>query len=159
MKSLAILTLLAGALSAAEAVSIPDAFAQGTMSLNARLRHESVQQSGLKDAAALTLRTRVGFTTAAWQGWKAMLEAENITAADGDSYNQAGLNPGGAGRAVIADPESTEINQAWVAFTRGKTTATVGHPARVQRLGGPVPGHPGGRPEKHLPENRHHASR
>lgn len=126
MKSLAILTLLAGALSAAEAVSIPDAFAQGTMSLNARLRHESVQQSGLKDAAALSLRTRVGFTTAAWQGWKAMLEAENITAADGDSYNQAGLNPGGAGRAVIADPESTEINQAWVAFTRGKTTATVG---------------------------------
>jgi hypothetical protein len=80
----------------------------------------------LRDSDALTLRTRLAYTTAAWHGWKFSAEAENITAADADAYNQAGLNPGGAGRTVIADPEGTEINQAWVAYASGKTTATLG---------------------------------
>ncbi len=122
----ALLLAVASPLTAADPASFGEAFAQGKISLNARLRHESVEQTGLRDAAALTLRPRLGFTTAAWSGWKAMLEAENITAAGSDRYSQAGLNPGGAGRAVIADPESTEINQAFVAYARGKTTTTLG---------------------------------
>ena len=122
----ALLLFPAGALAAAEPVSLSDAFAKGKVSLNLRLRDERVAQTGLRDAEALTLRTRLGFTTAAWQGWKAMIEAENITAVDGDSYSQAGLNPGGTGKAVIADPETTEINQAWVASTMDKTTLTLG---------------------------------
>ncbi len=123
--SLALL-LSALPLVAADAVSVSDALAQGKVSLNARLRYESVEQTGLRDAEALTLRTRLGYTTVPWHGWKAMLEAENIFAANGDSYSQAGLNPGGNGKAVIADPETTEINQAWIAFSQDKTTATVG---------------------------------
>jgi hypothetical protein len=123
----AVSTLLAATVvPAAEPTSIADAVARGKVSVNARLRYEGVEQSGLRDADALTLRTRLGYTTAAMQGWKAMLEAENVTAADGDSYSQAGINPGGAGRAVVADPESTEINQAWLAFESGKTQATLG---------------------------------
>ncbi len=119
--------LAACALScAAEPASFPDAIAQGKVSLNARLRYEGVEQTGLRDANALTLRTRLGYTTAAWNGWKFMLEAENITAADGDSYSQAGLNPGGAGKAVVADPESTEINQVFAAFSGGHTSVTLG---------------------------------
>ncbi len=117
---------VAGAAFAAEATSLEDAFTQGKLSLNLRLRYEDVQQTGLLDGEALTLRTRLGFTTASWQGWKAMVEAEDIRAADGDSYSQAGLNPGGAGKAVIADPEATEINQSWLAYTFDQTTATVG---------------------------------
>jgi hypothetical protein len=120
------LLALAGSLSAAEPASISDAFARGKVSLNARLRYEGVEQTGLRDADALTLRTRLGYTTAPLRGWKVMVEAENVIAADGDSYSQAGLNPGGAGRAVVADPETTEINQAWIAFSQDKTTATVG---------------------------------
>lgn len=128
MKSVIILLVLAGAgaLLAAEPASISDAFAQGKVSLNARVRYEQAEQTGLKDSAAFTLRTRLGYATASFHGWKVMVEAENITAADGDSYNQAGLNAGGTGRAVIADPESTEINQAWIAYTQDKTTATFG---------------------------------
>ncbi|MBI2516232.1 MAG: alginate export family protein [Opitutae bacterium] len=116
----------AGALVATEPASLNEALAQGQVSLNARLRHESVAQTGLRDAAALTLRTRLGYTTASFHGWKVMLEAENITAADGDSYSQAGLNPGGAGKAVIADPETTELNQAWLACTVDKSMLAVG---------------------------------
>ncbi len=112
--------------SAAESASVADALARGKVSLHTRLRYEGVDQTGWRDADALTLRTRLGYTTAALQGWKAMLEAENVTAADGDSYSQAGINTGGAGRAVVADPESTEINQAWFAFESGQTQATLG---------------------------------
>jgi hypothetical protein len=106
--------------------SFGDVFEQGTVSLNARLRYEGVQQSNLRAADALTLRTRLGFTTAPWQGLKAMVEAEHIVAADGDRYSQAGLNPAATGRAVVADPETSEINQGYFAYTSGKTTATLG---------------------------------
>jgi len=129
MRALSLATvsaLLTVAATAAEPASVADALARGKVSVNARLRYEGVDQTGLRDADALTLRTRLGYTTASLQGWKAMLEAENITAADGDSYSQAGINPGGAGRAVVADPESTEINQAWLAFESGQTQATLG---------------------------------
>ncbi|MEO6875894.1 MAG: alginate export family protein [Opitutaceae bacterium] len=121
-----LLASLAGPVFASNAASPTEAFSQGKFSLNARLRYEEVQQTGLLDGEALTLRARIGFTTAAWQGWKAMLEAEGITAADGDSYSQAGINAGGAGHAVIADPEMSEISQAWVAYSTGATTATLG---------------------------------
>ena len=117
--------LCSGAFAAAPA-SFADAFAQGKVSLNARLRYEGVEQSGLRDADALTLRTRLGFAPAPFHGWKFLVEAENITAADGDSYSQAGLNPGGAGRAVVADPETTELNQLLAAFTHDQTTVTLG---------------------------------
>jgi hypothetical protein len=113
-------------LNAAEPVNLSEAFAQGKVSLNVRARYEGVEQTGLKDADALTLRTRLGFTTAALNGLKASVEFENITSPDGDRYSQAGLNPGGAGRAVVADPEGSEVNQAWLAYTSGKTTATLG---------------------------------
>lgn len=118
--------LIAAAVSAAEPATLAEAFAQGRVSLNLRLRYEGVRQTGLRDADALTLRTRLGFATAPLRGWKALIEAENIVAADGDSYSQAGLNAGGAGRAVVADPESTEINQAFLSYTGGQTTVTAG---------------------------------
>ncbi len=122
----ALLLATAATVFAAPPASLADAFAQGKVSLNTRLRYESVAQTGLRDATAFTLRTRLGFTTAPLAGWKALLEAENIVAADGDRYSQSGLNPGGASRAVIADPEITEINQAFIAYASGKTTFTVG---------------------------------
>ena len=116
----------AAAAAAATADNLADAITKGQPSINLRLRYEGVDQTGLRDAEALTLRTRLGFTTASLHGWKAMLEAENITAYDGDRYSQAGINPGGAGRAVVADPEGTELNQAWLACTADGTTVTAG---------------------------------
>lgn len=117
---------VAGTGFAADATSPLGAFTTGKVSLNLRLRYEDVQQTGLLDAEALTLRSRLGFTTTAWQGWTAMLEGENVTAADGDSYSQAGINPGGAGRAVIADPEMNVITQAWLTFSTPSDRATLG---------------------------------
>ncbi len=115
--------LLAGLLAATTATAAPDA---ARISLDLRLRSEEVRQTGLLDAEALTLRTRLGVSPAPWNGWTALLEVENIAPLDGDAYSQAGINPGGAGRAVVADPRGTEINQAWVAHTGGATTLTAG---------------------------------
>jgi hypothetical protein len=128
MKTAIILLTLVGAgpLLAAGPATFSDALAQGKVSLNLRARYEGVDQTGLKEAQALTLRTRLGYTTATYQGLKALVEFENIASPDGDAYSQAGINPGGAGRAVVADPEGSEVNQTWLAYTAAQTTVTVG---------------------------------
>lgn len=138
MKSLPVLLLLPAVLVAANPApaspaaaspapaSLAEAVAQGRVSVNARLRFEGVEQTGLLDAEAMTLRTRLGFTTARFAGWQFLAEAENVAALDGDSFSQAGLNPAAGPRAVVADPETTELNQLWAAFTHGATTVTAG---------------------------------
>jgi len=126
MFALLCLAVAVGDVRCAPAGNLAEALAAGRVSLNLRLRDEAVRQSGLRDANALTLRTRLGFTTAPLAGWQAMAEAENVAAFDPDAYSQAGLNPGGAGRAAIADPTGTEVNQAWLGYTHGPTAVTVG---------------------------------
>jgi len=106
--------------------SITEALTTGSVSLNARLRYEYAAQDGLDDAHAPTIRTRLGYSTAAFSGLKARFEAENITAIDSDGYNQAGLNPGGAGKVVVADPETTEVNQVWLNYAGEYLSATLG---------------------------------
>ena len=126
-RSLSLFALLVVAVShGAEPPSLGDAFTQGKVSLNARLRYEHVDQAPLRDANAVTLRTRLGFTTARYAGWQAMIEGENVLPFDGSTYSQAGLNTSGRGRAVVADPASTEINQLWLSFAHEKTTGTLG---------------------------------
>lgn len=119
----AALTVTASPFAAAPATRAPN---QPAINLNVRLRSENVDQTGLLDANALTLRTRLGVTTAQVEGWQLMVEGENIVALDGDAYNQSGLNPVAAKRAVVADPETTELNQAWLAYQTGKTALTLG---------------------------------
>ncbi|MBW7894385.1 MAG: hypothetical protein H3C27_04660 [Opitutaceae bacterium] len=120
------LVALTIATAAAQPDALSDAINGGKLSLNVRTRYEAVEQTGLRDAGALTLRARLGFTTAPVNGLKALLEFEHISALDGDRYSQAGLNPGGAGRAVVADPEGTEVNQAALSFAPQATTFTLG---------------------------------
>jgi hypothetical protein len=113
---------LAGAGFAAETASgLP-----GTFSLNIRARYEAVEQTGLREGEAVTVRTRLGFTTATWEGFRAMVEAENISAVNGDHYSQAGLNPAAGNRAAVADPEVSEVNQGWIGYTFGHTALTLG---------------------------------
>ena len=125
---LGLAVMIASAAAAQPAVTLADAFSEGKVSLNARLRLEDAEQTGFRDSEAITLRTRLGFLTAPLHGFRGMLEMENVTALDPDSYNQGGLNvPGaGAGRVVIADPEVTEVNQAWLGYTHADTTLTAG---------------------------------
>lgn len=103
--------------------------ASGQILLDARLRYEAVSQDGLaKDAQALTLRTRLGYETAAIHGFKLLAEAENVTALD-ERYNSQ-VN-GKTTYPVVADPETTQLNRLQLSWSGpisagGSGGATVG---------------------------------
>jgi hypothetical protein len=87
--------------------SATGAAADGKVNLDLRLRYEQVQQdNALRDADALTLRTRLGYASAPWRGVSAFAEFEHV-AAWVDDYA-----PEQPGYSVIADPAGSELNQA-----------------------------------------------
>jgi len=109
---------------AAEADSLSQALAEGTPSLSIRLRLETVDQDGFdEDATAVTMRTALGYETLPLRGWQGFLELENVNDF-GEAYNST-VN-GTTDRPVIADPESTETNQAWIRKTFERTSVTAG---------------------------------
>jgi hypothetical protein len=126
MKTTRLLLGLSLVTSVAVAETDAPEWLEEALSLNLRARYEGVENSFFEDAEAITLRTRLGFAPELGHGWSLMLEGENIYAFDSDSYNQAGLNPGGAGKAVIADPEITELNQAWLGWANADTRVKLG---------------------------------
>ena len=96
----------------------------GDVILDMRLRHETVDQDGFaKDAQALTLRTRLGYETPAWRGFKALVEVENVAVLDG-SYNST--TNGRTRYPVVADPKGTELNRAQVSWTGAQGDVVVG---------------------------------
>ena len=91
-----------------------------------RLRYESVKQdNALEDADALTLRSRVGYKTANYEGFSAVIEVEDVRElVDDFSVPPAGVRPGEF--SVIADPEGTEIDQAFVQYANEKLSVKLG---------------------------------
>ena len=87
----------------------------GTFDLNVRLRYEFAEVGALQDSHAVTVRTRLGYTTAKAYGLQAAVQLENNSPLDYNSYNAAGLNGQGA-KSPIADPRDTELNQAWLSY-------------------------------------------
>lgn len=105
---------------------IREFISEGRLSLNLRPRYEMADTSGAETAHALTLGTRLGYTTREWGGFTAMFELENTASPFPNAYNQSQLNPGGANRAIVTDPTGTEVNQAWIRYQRGPITVTAG---------------------------------
>lgn len=92
--------------------------------LEARLRYESVAQDGFaKDAQAVTLRTRLGYETPAFHGFKALVEGENVTALS-DRYNSS--TNGKVAYPLVTDPETTELNRAQISWSGSQGEAVVG---------------------------------
>jgi hypothetical protein len=117
---------LAGALLAALAAPLAAAAEglPGQPILDLRLRGEAVDQDGFsRNATALTLRTRFGWETPAWNGFTALVEGEDVRAID-ERY--ASTINGKARFPVVADPEGTELNRAQVAWTGARGDAVVG---------------------------------
>ncbi|MDO6505611.1 alginate export family protein [Colwellia sp. 4_MG-2023] len=120
--TIAALTLLATVGISANA----NAENQAKTTIDLNLRYEAVdQENTLKDASALTLRTRLNHTTASYNGFSGVVEFEDSRQIAGvDDYNDTVGN--NAEYSVIADPESTELDQAFVQYKQGKLTAKVG---------------------------------
>jgi len=125
------LALLTGTLltqSAYAAETLTEAITGGKVNADINLRYESVEQdNALKDASALTLRTRLGYTSGAYQNFSAMIEFEDVRIVGGiDEYSvtPTGFNTGIY--SVIADPETTELDQGFIKYKADSLAAKFG---------------------------------
>ncbi|MCB0358432.1 MAG: alginate export family protein [Bdellovibrionales bacterium] len=88
----------------------------GSVYLDERYRFEYVDEAGLpKTAKASTLRTRLGVETGELVGFSGKLEFENVSAIGNQLYNST-VN-GQVEYPVVADPEVTSVNEAYVSFS------------------------------------------
>lgn len=115
-----------GTAHSADADSLANAITNGKASINLNLRYEGVEQDNpLKDADALTLRTRLNYTTAEFNGFSSVIEFEDSRVVAGmDDYNDSLGHQGGY--SVIADPETTELDQGYVQYKNQGFTAKAG---------------------------------
>ncbi len=87
--------------------------------IDARARWEWADQKGLAVSHAHTARVRGGLLTGTFAGFQAFGEWEHTEAWNKGSYNASGIF-GHTRKTVISDPESSELNRAWVSFSGEK---------------------------------------
>ncbi len=96
----------------------------GDVIFDARLRYEALSQDSFgRDAQALTLRTRLGYETPTWRGFKLLAEGENVTAIL-DRYNST--TNGETAYPVVADPETTDLNRLQISYAGGAGEGVAG---------------------------------
>jgi hypothetical protein len=93
---------------------LADAFTGGTPSIEVRPRYEFVDQHGKASAEAFTMRTLLGFSTQPVDDIAATVQLINVADIAG-TYNS--LVDGKTRYATIADPDATNINQAFASYT------------------------------------------
>jgi hypothetical protein len=124
------LILLTGTVFAEDAETVEQAFSDGATTLDLRYRIESVSDDAKdKDALASTLRSVLAFRSGTYKKFQLFVEAENVAAIGDDNFNNVGAgdaNNGVRDRPVVADADSTELNQAYLRGTFDKTTLTFG---------------------------------
>ena len=100
-------------------------FTDGKTSFNFRYRYEFVDDDNLSnDANASTLRSRLTFASAAYKGFSFLTEFDDVTEIGSDNYNST--SNGNVTYPVVADPEGTEVNQAWVKYSANNVSGTYG---------------------------------
>ena len=123
VSSIAALSALLFAQSALAADTLTDALTGGKASANLQYRYEDVRNGAAASntATAHTVRLRLGYETATFNGFGAMVEAESVKDLGNKKYDSKATGQTGAtavnNYAVIADPEATEINQAYLSYS------------------------------------------
>lgn len=111
----------------AQAPATPaSALTGGKAQLDFRYRLETVDQAGFdRDATASTLRSRLNYQSGDWRGLSTFVEADNVAViGDDEGYNST--TNGVSDRPVVADPEGTEVNQAYLQYQAGSFTGRLG---------------------------------
>ena len=124
--SLSLLTvaILAAPSAFAADSNVGSALTDGKLSADFNLRYEGVSQdNAAKDADALTLRTRLNYTTGNVNGFSAAVEVENSAALVDDYKDAIGH---GNEYSVVADPDHTELDQAYIAYKGDKLSGKIG---------------------------------
>ncbi len=115
-----VLTLICAAPAAAQTI---------TPLIDTRLRHEHVEQNGLRDDAdAVTARIRAGLQVTEGP-WSALAEAQGNLAIVGKYYD--GLQGSATSRPQIADPQSIGLYRAQLQYRSAPMTVTAGR-QRIQ---------------------------
>jgi len=113
-----------------------EALVGGKPALDMRFRWENADidgGTGLRGSDSLTIRTRLGYGTGTYHGFSAYGDFENIVAIDDDAYFDA-IAPNSDGRTVIADPEESELNQAFLQWAGKREQLRGGFKAGRQRI-------------------------
>ncbi|MEP3264128.1 MAG: hypothetical protein ABJM86_00680 [Hyphomicrobiales bacterium] len=93
-----------------------NAFKDGKILLNTRLRYEHVDQDSIANSAdALTFRARFGFETADFHGFKLLTEGDFTRDLGVDDFNSTTNGLGGI-FPVVADPDSTRLNRLHLSY-------------------------------------------
>ena len=96
--------------------SFLETLAEGRPYIDARFRYEYVDQDGInEDAEAATLRIRAGYETPEFEGFSGLFEFEMVEPLGGEDYNST--TNGKTDYPVVADPDSSEVNQAYIQYT------------------------------------------
>ena len=107
---------------AEEQVTLKDAITDGKLDFSVRYRFENVDDDGRpEEAHASTVRARIGYTTKTFSDFQVGIELDHVEALGGDNYDD--LHGDTTDHAVVADPEGTEINQAWISYSGIDDTA------------------------------------
>ena len=101
-----------------------EALKQGKFKVALRYRYETVADDNPvfmgRDGDASTLRSTIGYTSAAYRGFRARIELEDVTdigmADDHNNLGAGSLANAVTDRPVVADPEITEFNQATLRY-------------------------------------------
>ncbi|MFW5450838.1 MAG: hypothetical protein ACKE9I_04495 [Methylophagaceae bacterium] len=105
--------------------TLSNALTSGKVSFSAQARHETVvQDNALKDAEAFTLRTTLSYKTGAFHGFSAFAEIEDVANLGSENYNS--LSNDETAYSIIAEPDSTEVNQAYLQYNGFNTELKFG---------------------------------
>ncbi len=126
-------TLLAVAISSlalssavtVQAQSFDELVNASSVDVNFRYRVESADQdNALDNALANTLKSRITLKTGSVAGFSAVIEGDNVLHVTED-FNST--ENGEAAYSVVKDPETTQINQAYVQYKNDSNTVTLGN--------------------------------
>lgn len=88
----------------------------GTVDLKLRYRYVNIDQDGLaNDANASTLQTMLGFRSGEVEGFSGYLQFRNVSNIGSENFNNT-VN-GKTGFPVVADPDTTEVDQAYLKYS------------------------------------------
>lgn len=93
--------------------TITEALKEGEVTLSFRLRGEQVDVDGADKVDLTSLKTRLTYKSAAYKGFSGLIEMDDVT--------HVSDFEGG-----VADPEGTEVNQSYLAYTYEDTTVKYG---------------------------------
>jgi len=107
---------------------------QGDIDLMFRYRYENVDQDPLgKDADASTLLSRITLKSGMVRGFSGLVEVDNVSYLGGESFNNTAN--GKTQYPVVADPDYTQVNQAWLGYIINRNARVSAGRQRINHSG------------------------